>query len=156
MPYTEDFHEFIRRQGVGQPTFMHGRFVFENLATSDGLLKHMDPPTDKYEILELEREIYQWTLDTEIENFNNAKKETMSQVSMAKRYVNITGPDQSSVDDLKRGQSRIAKLRKQLEEVETKLGQSPDAVRHRQSVDRVHAEGSRVSQLGSEVMSIEI
>jgi hypothetical protein len=167
MPFVfiEDPREFIQRHSKDGPPVRTGRYknrtVFADgaLLIDKGhpkLLAMVEPPTDAVAKLRLRGEYVSLRLEEEVNAFNKFKTQCRQQIAFSKRWRNHPGPGLDDTSQLKAGQKRIAALREELEEINHKLTQTPEAIKQREHEQR-HAEmQSKITTLANEIESIQI
>jgi hypothetical protein len=84
--------------------------------------------TDNHALAKAQREYVRLRLDQEVHDYNEFRAWALNQAMMAKRYSNLPGIGQDSVDQLLAGQKRIEELRARLDLLDQVIG--PEPVNH--------------------------
>jgi hypothetical protein len=160
----ESFDEFRQRQGcehinLGSEVSRTGetvnRFVFANGAYSDSS-GHYDPPDDTKVRLVVQRDFLKTKLSREERAFHAFKQDVVNQGALHARYSNLPAVTPEAVDQLRRGQERILRLRELLAKVEAQLV-DPEAARKQQAKANLEGElRKRHLELLRQIQSIEV
>ncbi len=161
----ESFEEFRQRQrcehiNLGTEVAQTGqevnRYVFANGAYSDAT-GHYDPPTDERARFTVQRDFLRAKLSREERAFRDFRQTVVNQASLHARYSNLPpGATPEAVEDLRRGQERILRLRALLAKVEAQLV-DPETRKKQQESSNLEGElRQRHMELLKQVQSIEV
>lgn len=131
----ELFHEFRERQGCPFIINANGVRVFVNGATSDGDLRHLDPPSDPKELAAIRLQFFKPKLEAEERAFSNFRQSVVDMAEFKDKYPNsnVPGPPPDADAQLKQGAARISGLKQRVRQLERIIRDnvpSADDVRH--------------------------
>jgi len=157
MIVIEELNDFIERNDAGEPVFTGGRYLFRNgaISSSDGR-HHQEPPPDRWERLELQKEFLEFRLKREVEAFSKFQQDCITQADMAETYGSVPPPPADAPQRLKRGKRRISILQFKLKRIQAELEQSPE---NREKKRLQELEGQRrnnISSLKTEIINASL
>jgi hypothetical protein len=116
-----------------------------------------EPPEDEIALAKLRREYLQLRLKVEVDAFNTFRSKCYEQLLYAKRWPSYGGaPGPDDIEQLKAGKKRIEALRNQLQEVEERLSQTPEAARQREREQDAAEEAEHLADIGNQIAAIQI
>ena len=149
--FIETFPEFRHRMDC-ECRHLEGRYLFANGGQSNGHNNHQDPPADEFECLRLKRDFLHSKLDKEVKEFKSYKKAQFDQAALHKKYPNLPAPDPKAPEYLQSGLERIEHLLDEIEPINARLAESPEA---RREQERNEQEAKRLAQIDDLVHKID-
>jgi hypothetical protein len=155
--------QFVKEHGDGTGNdfvYHNGRYICPDgaMCSDDGKQRWLPSP-DPTENRAQRRYYLLRKLEKEIADWDAFKNSCLQQAQFAKQAPSFCPPPSAnSVEQLKRGQQRIAKLRKALADLDAEIAQDPKSNLAVQQVraDQHHQRCSEIDELVSEIVAVEI
>jgi hypothetical protein len=159
MPTTlYDFDEFKRQQGITDADaclYVGTRWLLANGAQSDGIFNHLQPPSDRQELLTLQLEFCKHKLHVAERGFTETQKYITEQAHYCEIGAGLP-PDESAYSDLKRLQAVVFKTREQIAIYRRELRQLAGPDRHEQYQERRSAQQAAAQAAVERARQIQI